>query len=465
MTPSRQVKPRNKLPSVGRHRALLSHPLIQPWYESRALRSRLSADQYVRQLGLQLERTGLDPQGVLALAKGDPDKLRDLLVRDAARLKREGWLDSSISKFSDVLKAFLKFHRVPFDGYPSLRPIHGASLSRERIPTPEELGRILERLSLRGRVIALLHAHTGVRPGVLGSYGGEAGLTLENLPELKLGHELEFKETPFVIRVPPELSKTRVAYTTFGTRQLATALLAYLKARQDAGEKLAPRSPVIAVGGVRGVAAKSRAAAKFSRGFLSTKAVEDELRTAIHATVPEGVTWRPYVLRSYCSTRLLLAEGQGKISRDLREAILGHDGGVASRYNVGKRWGEELLKEARAAYNRCEPFLSTNPTPERDDTRRMVKIELLKTVGYPEPEAEQLAGDPDADIPALVRKKLGAGAAETDVGPPRYTGEQRVVDSDETESYLVAGWKFKSPLNGTKAVVEWCDPLPPGHLK
>jgi hypothetical protein len=456
MPQSRRAKSRDELPSVGRHRALLSHPLIQPWYESRSLRSRLSADQYVRQLGLQLERTGLDPQGILALAKKDPDKLRDLLVRDAARLKREGWLDSSISKFTDVLKAFLKFHRVPFDGYPSLRPIRAASLSLERVPTPDELGRILERLSLRGRVIALLHAHAGIRPGVLGSYGGEAGLTLGDLPELKIGRESEFGEIPLVIRVPADLSKTRVAYITFGTQQLATALLAYLGARQDGGEKLGPTSPVIAAGIMRGVAAESRANAKFSRGFLSTKSIEDELRSVIHAMVPEGVTWRPYVLRSYCSTRLLIAEGQGKISRDLREAILGHDGGVASRYNVGKRWGSELLTEARREYANAAEFLETN-AQSRVNVAAEFRRTLLGVAGMSEEEAAKHVNDSNDELLAILREKLtGRDAAPTppSSGSGNGHGVQKPVTLEEAEFLLAEGWTYVANFGPNRVLLQ-----------
>ena len=88
-----------------------------------------------------------------------------------------------------------------------------------------------------------------------------------------------------------------------------------------------------------------------------------------------------YVLRSYCSTRLMLAEGSGHISRDLREAILGHNGGVASRYNVGKRWGQELLDEARREYARASSFLETNQRAEKPDVLSEAKALILEAVG------------------------------------------------------------------------------------
>jgi len=200
-------------------------------------------------------------------------------------------------------------------------------------------------------VIGLFLSDTGLRPGVLGSYGGEDGLTLADLPELTADSPtVTILTMPFLIRVPARLSKTRREYLTFGTERLARALEEYLAERMRRGEPLGPRSPVIAPGTLRGCAARSRQTAAFGRGFLTTKAVTREIHRALAAVCPEGVTWRPYVLRAYCSTRLLLAEGRGLISRDLREAILGHSGGVAARYHVGKRWGPELVEEARRQY-------------------------------------------------------------------------------------------------------------------
>ncbi|EQD54069.1 integrase/recombinase, partial [mine drainage metagenome] len=179
-------------------------------------RSHLSADTYLRQLGFLLERIGISPDEAVRLAQQDPDKLRDLLIKDAAKLKSEGKLDSYISKFFEGLRSYLKFNRVAFDGFPALSPIRGESLVNERVPTPEELGRVLDRLSLRGRVAALFMAHAGVRPGVLAAYQAAGGLTLKDIPDLTLGKSPSFTNIPFAVRVPASLSKTRVAYTTFG---------------------------------------------------------------------------------------------------------------------------------------------------------------------------------------------------------------------------------------------------------
>ena len=430
-------------PILGRHKKLLSDPKVRSWWEARSLRSRLSADQYLRQFGFLLERLELTPASVVALAKKDPDKLRDLLVRDAAKLKRAGRLDSYISKFHEGLRAYFRFHRVSFDGFPSLSPIKGASLVHEVVPTPEQLSRVLDRLSLRSKVCALFIAHTGIRPGVLGSYQAEGGLTLADLPDLRLGTRPTLAEEPFVVRVPAHLSKTRAAYTTFGSSQLASTLLAYLTERVESGEKLTAGSPVIAVRATRGVASRRRDDPRFASGFVVTKAVVGEIHDALKSSAPEGVRWRPYVLRAYCSSRLLMAEGAGKITRDLREAILGHDLGNSGRYTLGKTWGEDMLRDARAAYKRAEPYLSTGgaPVTTAEEIQREAAVLLLTG----------LKGKTEADARGMVEGKSGPELA--DLIKSSAKPREQAVPVGDVPKLLGDGWEFVSALNGEMAVV------------
>jgi hypothetical protein len=434
---------------MGRHKGLLSNPRVAAWYDERALRSRLSADESIRKLGFLLEHLGLSPDELIERTKENPDQLRAQLVAYAGLQKKKGRLATYILKSFDGLRSFLEYSHVEFSGFPKLSPTRGESLVAERVPSPEELGQVLDRLSVRGRVSVLLMAHAGLRPGAIGSYGGEDGLRLRDLPELNLGAAPKFSEMPFAIRVPAALSKTRVAYTTFGTSQLGSTLHAYLAQRKERGEKLTPASPVVAPAQTRGIARQSQAAARFGEGFLTPKAVVEEIRAALGATVPEGVTWRPYVLRAYCSTRLMIAEGSGKISRDLREALLGHDGGVAARYNVGKRWGEDLLKEARAAYKRCEPFLLTSPSSsgQGESIDRALRLLLIaRGVSEKALEGIDFAGKSDEEIIALV-KKLGAASAT--LSRP----SEKAVAVEEVPRLLERGWTFVSALNGSMAVL------------
>jgi hypothetical protein len=73
---------------VGRHRGLLQEPQVRAWWDERSLRSRLSADTYLRHIGLFVERLGLGPAEILALARSDPEALRARLVAYAAEQNR-----------------------------------------------------------------------------------------------------------------------------------------------------------------------------------------------------------------------------------------------------------------------------------------------------------------------------------------------------------------------------------------
>ncbi len=435
---------------------LLDDPLVRSWWDERSLRSRLSADSYLRHIGLFVERLNRKPAELLALARDDPDAFRALLIKYAAEQKRAGLLDSYISKTFEGLRSLFKHHRVRFDEFPPLSPIRGASLADERVPTQQELGQVLERLSQRGRVIALFLAHTGVRPGVLGSYGGESGLTLGDLPELDFGPPIQFREIPFVVRVPAELSKTRRQYITFGTEQLATALIAYLNARREGGEKLNEFSPVAIPGTLRGAAARSRGEARFHRGFIAMKNIVGEIQKVLHSTAPKGVRWRPYVLRSYCSTRLLLAEGQGRISRDLREAILGHDGGVASRYNVGKRWGEELLAEARREYANAAEFLETN-AQSRVNVAAEFRRTLLAVAGMSEEQAAKHVNDSNEELLTILRQKLTGRDAAVPApanGNGNGHGTQKPFTLEEAEALLAQGWTYIANFGPNRVLLQ-----------
>ncbi|MDE0525761.1 MAG: hypothetical protein OXI27_04095, partial [Thaumarchaeota archaeon] len=68
--------------------------------------------------------------------------------------------------------------------------------------------------------------------------------------------------------------------------------------------------------------------------------------------------WRPYVLRAYFDTQLLIAESKGRIAHDFRVFFMGHKGSMEARYTTNKRMLPEMLSsEMRDAFVRSEEFL------------------------------------------------------------------------------------------------------------
>ncbi len=410
-----------------------------------------------------LYRTRLTPASLVELARNRPDELRDLLIAYASYLHGLKKLDSYLAKTLKGVRDWLLFNNVNFRQFPKLRRAYQAeSLARERVPTPEQLRLILGALSPRGRVCALLMAHAGLRPGALGNDGGTDGLTLADLPELTASSHRPRFELPdghpaFLVQVPSRLSKMGQGYVTFGTPEAADAILSYLGERQAAGEKLAPASPLVALTslGARNTEGKGVGS------FVTTKSVVLGIRKALQSVCPEGVRWRPYVLRSYCSTQLLI----GRMDHDTREAILGHDLGVSGRYNLRKRLADHVIEAMRAEYERAmATLLTARGAGERRNTDDFVRL-LLQGLGLPEDtDLSQMSEKERVELADQISTRLvpregkrasvdppgsRAGAGPTVGGAPA----QRIVSLDEVPRLLEQGWSAVMPLDSQRFVL------------
>ena len=57
-----------------------------------------------------------------------------------------------------------------------------------------------------------------------------------------------------------------------------------------------------------------------SKGFLPTQ----RLSRLVRDTFRPSFQWRPYILRPYFDTQLLIAESKGKMAHDFRVFFMGH---------------------------------------------------------------------------------------------------------------------------------------------
>ncbi len=78
----------------------------------------------------------------------------------------------------------------------------------------------------------------------------------------------------------------------------------------------------------------------------------------VRRTFRPRFTWRPYVLRAYFDTQLLIAESRGRIAHDFRVFLMGHRGSMEARYTTNKGvLPDVLLDEMREAFGRSEEHL------------------------------------------------------------------------------------------------------------
>src|SRR2546426_12788668 len=97
------------------------------------------------------------------------------------------------------------------------------------------------------------------------------------------------------------------------------------------------------------------------RKFMSTSRIEHEVRKAMRPRFK----WRPYVLRAFFDTQLLIAESRGKIAHDFRVFFMGHTGSIEAKYTTNKGiLPEVLVNEMREAFKRSEEFLDLEITDE-----------------------------------------------------------------------------------------------------
>ncbi len=409
-----------------------------------SLRSKLTADGYVRRLALFSDVTGLSPSEIVRRARDRPESIRRLFSDYSVAQRERGRSPAYIRKVLFALRSWLDHNGVEFTRLPKVGGRDGVTIENERVPSSEDLRRLLGVLSARGRVCALLMAQSGLRPGVLGSIDATDGLRLGDLPELD-SSGLGFAHTPFVIRVRSTRDKTGKGYLTFGGPELGEAVLACLHERVARGEVLTTDSPMIASLGP-GVGNSGRAS-KPAGEFVTTKSITMDLREGIRRS---GLSFRPYVLRARFATACLLGEQHGTVTRDVREFWMGHDlGSVQNRYTLGKRLTDETVEAMRAAYERTLPFLSVLQAPHTSNEE--VYRVILEMAGLDEVEVGKL-GPLGSEVVLDALRKAKEASAGADA--PATPGQQKVVDATAVEAWIGKGWRFVAPLNGAKAVVE-----------
>lgn len=407
--------------------SLLANPDVRRWFENAARGSRATADINLRRLAAFCASVRVSPAELAGL----PEKtLHDRFLDFVSSEEKRGVAGSYIVRTIKGAKSWLLHNGRKLDRPVKVRGAkESPSLKDERVPTPEEVRAIFLAGSPRIRVACSLVAFAGLRPEVLGNYLGDDGLTLADFPELKLGrNEAKFTAVPTRIWVRPELSKNANGYLTFLSAEGCEYVRQYLEERLRSGEKLGPETDLIH---------PDRA----GKRFIRTINIGDAIRTAIRGA---GFRWRPYVLRHYFDTQLLTAESKGKVAHDFRVYWMGHVGSIDARYTTNKRQlPEELVEEMRAAYKRCEPFLSTSAPAQTPAEEIQREAAVLLLTG--------LRGKTEADARQLVEGKTGEELANLLKSSERI---ERAVPVDDVPGLLADGWQYVAPLNASFAVLK-----------
>jgi hypothetical protein len=420
---------------AGGYKDLFDNKNLKRWYDNVSRGSQVTADVYLRRLGHLCNDLKTTPQELVAMKE---EQLYTLFLDIVSRMEGEGRSGSYILSQLKAVKSWLMHNRIEVKGKIKIRGVQDTpTLKDERVPTKPELRRIFLAGDEKTRVACALVAHGGLRPETLGHYRGNDGLRLRDLPEIIVKDQtVEFLKIPVMAVVRRELSKAGHQYFTFLSEEACGYLKDYLEFRIRKGEALSPDSAI--------VTPKQRI-----KPFIRTTNIGDIIRESIRKA---GFPWRPYVLRSYFDTQLMLAESKGLVLRDYRQFWMGHKGDIENRYTTNKhRLPESVVEDMRAAYERSQGFLQTTEQEETSEEklRDSFRKQLLLVAGFSQEEVDKkdLPSMSDEELQAIVKKKLLSGEITNG-------NKQKVVTIDEADEYLAKGWEYVAKLNDNKVVIK-----------
>lgn len=449
-------------------------PNFKRWYENIARGSPASADAKLRRIGYvcrvfctcgHAKEEHDDGNNDSCKKCGDACKgyanittqyLASLNIKDAANI-----ILDVISKFEaeekegEYMKDYIKALKSWFSHNGTQvtqkikvpRPSGNSKRSQEQSPTPDQFRRVLNTSDPKEKVECTAVGFSGLRIETLGDYLGEDGLKVKDLPEMKVDNEartVEFEKVPTMVVVRPNLSKAGHQYFSFMPDEECEYLKEFLERRMRNGEELTPNSPIV-------VSIKFHHA--MHNEHIRTTNISDSMRAPIREA---GFDWRPYILRTYFDTRMMMAEADGLIIRDWRVFWMGHKGDIEHVYTLNKKLPRDLVEKMRGAFAKAaDRYLVTRTKQDGALTQDMVRAQFnrqfLEVAGYSPEELdamgeEGLSALSPADINKLIQEKsrraLGLNG-----------NSQKVVPITEVKQWITQGWEYVTNLPTEEAVI------------
>ena len=432
----------------NKYSALLEDAHVGRWAKNLARGSPITSEVAVRRLGKLCELLGLSPKEIVVRARKDLAGFQDSLEDLVAQLESEHKSPGYILGILKAVKSWLRYNDVTLTRKIKITNSTATpTIENEQVPSQDELARIFRASPSRVKIAAALIAFADLRPQTIGNHDGRDGLTLKDLPEVRIeNNEVKFEKIPTMIVVRPTLSKAKHKYFTFLSSEGCTYLKEYLDERLRSGERLAPETPLIGHERPR----------KATRPFLLTRKVTHLIRMCMRKA---GIRKRPYVLRAYAETQLIIAESKGKISHPYLQFMAGHKGDIEARYSTNKGiLPPDMIEDIRKCYKSCEPFLSTTIRQvEQGDIVKEAKVEALKSI------AKTMFGIDLTEVKIAKEKELGKELSsdeeiellENEIKKLRENQDpQIIVTEEDLEKHLAEGWEFVSVLPSKKILIK-----------
>jgi len=413
--------------------ALRENEAVDRWYRNTARGSRATADVYLRRLGNFCKKFKITPSELTSMEQDEIYNLLLDLVTSMENTHSGGYIHSIIK----AIKSWLSFNQIEIKRSIKINGTQDTpTLKDERVPTKPELKKIFLSGDKKTRITCALVAQSGLRTQSLGNYRGDDGLRINDFPEILIkGKNVSFENIPTLVIVRRELSKAGHQYFTFLSEEGCEYLKDYLEFRIRAGEKISNQSAIITP--------KRR-----MKPFIRTTNVGDVIRNAIRKA---GFDWRPYVLRHYFDTQLMLAESKGLVIRDYRTFWMGHKGDIENTYTTNKqKLPPNVIEDMREAYRRSQDFLQTKELVETSEEKikETFRKQLLLVAGFSDDEIDSLdLLVDDNTFKETVRRKLQGAMLNNG-------SNQKIINVNEVEQHLQSGWDYIATLPNEKIVVK-----------
>jgi len=395
----------------------------------------------------------LTPKGLVDLGRKNRKRLEDMIEDHITRMESERKSPGYIAGILKGVKSWLVHNEIELKRKVKISN-RGATptIDDERVPEKDELKALLMYGDDRASAAICLIAQSGLRLETLGNDRGDDGLTIRDLPDMNVHEDrVEFTRIPTMVVVRPPLSKAKHKYSTFLPKEGCDFLSAYLNKRLSRGEKFARKTPLIAT------KIRYRNGEEIESQFMTTRNVSRIIRDAMRPRFK----WRPYVLRAYFDTQMLLAESHGRISHPYRVFFMGHKGDIEARYSTNKgRLPETLIEDMRSAFAASAEYLETAPRPERDkkemllemwrEQAKMYGIDPLKVKIEKERELKKrLSLDQELELLTTEIKKVALPQPSNNGKP--YSS--KIISEQDLAPHVEDGWEIIRELRSGKFLV------------
>ena len=371
-------------------KALLDDPDVRRWHDNMRRSSTITCGVRLRRLNLFCDRVGMTPHELAKTGRQDPMQVENVLLDHVSWMEEKKYAPGYITGIIGAVKSWLEYNHIEIR-----RKIRIANsdipirIQDEKIPDKGQLKTMLDAADPRCRAVISMMAFAGVRPQVMGLSDKSDGLRLSDLPDLALdGPDTRFDKTPAMVIVRLQLSKIRKKYFTFLSEEGCQYVLGYLRERMSHGERLRPDSPLITTDHGYRLKGWSKLDGNDGR-FLVTNVISAAIRPVIWSVMRA----RPYALRAYFDSQLLIAESHGCMTHAYRQFFMGHKGDMEARYTTNKgKLTEQMTEDMRRAYEQSQAFLSTDEMQDTENDKRRMLIAMWKQ------QARMYGLDPDAMI-------------------------------------------------------------------